>query len=446
MDDQFQKLRLQYPDFIYDKYEYNLVDDLLTIKYYFSIPNLTTFNPLINLKVPHNISLNDNYLKNLIFHLGLIEIISYIKCTCSPNIIIKAGFLDTEQIKWFQKLYYNGLGEFLYRNEITIKEEDLFNFKIEGQKIELEPINYITSGNLIPVGGGKDSAVVLEMLKNEKDNTAFILNPKKANLACVKEANVECIIAKRIIDSNLIKLNNEGFLNGHTPFSALLSFLSFLVSYIYHKKYIILANEASANEETVLNSHINHQYSKSYEYENDFNNYMTKYFHLDIHYFSLLRPLNEYQIAYLFSHYEKYHPIFKSCNVGSKDASWPWCCNCPKCLFVYIILSPFMDKEKLIDIFKEDLYERKDLLPIFLELSGYALTKPFECVGTYHEVRCAISKVIKKLDKLPYLLEYFKDHYPLEDDCDLINNYNHENNLPTYFADILKKEMQKYDK
>ncbi len=446
MNDKFQKLRYQYPEFIYDKYEYHLINNTLEIKYYFIIPNLTTFNPIISLKVPNNISLNDNYLRNLIFHLGLIELISYIKCCCSQNIIIKAGYLDEEQIKWFKKLYYNGLGEFLYRNKINVSEEELFNFKIMGEKIELKPINYETNGNLIPVGGGKDSAVVLEILKNEVDNTAFILNPKKANLACVKEANIDSLIATRIIDPHLIDLNNQEFLNGHTPFSSLLSFLTYLVSYIYHKKYIILANEASANEETVLNSNVNHQYSKSYEYEKDFNNYMEKYFHLDIHYFSLLRPLNELEIAFLFSHYEKYHPHFKSCNLGSKDINWPWCCNCPKCLFVFIILSPYLYKEKLLNIFNEDLYERKDLLPIFQELLGYKETKPFECVGTFHEVRVAVSMLIKKLDKLPFLLQYYQDHYPIEEDLELINYYNEENNLPSYFAEILKKEMQKYVK
>ena len=42
------------------------------------------------------------------------------------------------------------------------------------------------------------------------------------------------------------------------------------------------------------------------------------------------------------------HKIFKSCNVGSKSIPWNWCCDCPKCLFVYIILSPFLTKEERI--------------------------------------------------------------------------------------------------
>lgn len=60
---------------------------------------------------------------------------------------------------------------------------------------------------------------------------------------------------------------------------------------------------------------INHQYSKSYEFENDFEEYSKKYLKTEIKYFSFLRPLNELQIAKLFSKYKKYHKVFKSCNV-----------------------------------------------------------------------------------------------------------------------------------
>ena len=147
----------------------------------------------------------------------------------------------------------------------------------------------------------------------------------------------------------------------------------------------------------------------------------------------------------LFSKYEKYHNIFKSCNVGSKSIPWKWCCNCPKCLFVYTILSPFLYKEKLINIFGEDLFENKELLNTFIELTGFGKNKPFECVGTYKEVRYAITKAIAKLDKLPYLLKYYKDNYPLEDlNINLETEYNSENNLDKHFEEILKEELKKY--
>lgn len=443
MEKNFIDLRKLYPNFIYEKYEYKVEDNFLKIKFFFSIPNLTEFRPTLEIKLNESINLDDNYLKYLIFHIGLIEIISYVKCTCSPNIIIKAGYLTLEQIEWFKKLYYYGLGEFLYINKISIDLNDLFNFKVEGEQIDLSFNSFKGVGNLIPIGGGKDSIVTLELLKNE-DNDCFILNPKEANIKCATVAGYSSeniVISKRTIDSNLIELNKQGFLNGHTPFSSLLAFLTYLVAYLYKKKNIILSNEASANESTVIGTKINHQYSKTYEFENDFNNYTNKYFNLDIKYFSLLRPLTEFQIGMLFSKYEKYHSLFKSCNVGSKNSNWNWCCNCPKCLFVYIILSPFLYKEKLINIFKEDLFERKDLLNTFIELLGYSETKPFECVGTYEEVRYAVSILIEKLDTLPYLLKYYKEHYPLKLDEKYEKKFNNIHNLDEHFLNIVRGEI-----
>lgn len=440
----FEDLRNKYKEFIYEKYEIIENNNEYEIKFYFNIPNLTTFEPKIIIKKENitNKNINKDFLEYLVFNIGLVELISYVKCTCSPNIIIKCGYLNNEQINWFKKLYYNGLGEFLYRNNINISEQDLFNIETTQEKKEFN-IEYNGIGNLIPVGGGKDSNVTLELLK-EEDNTCFIINPKGANIECANISGYNTITIKRILDKKIIELNKEGFLNGHTPFSAIVAFTSFLCAYLSNKKYIILSNEDSANQSTVLGTNINHQYSKTYEFENDFNEYTKKHFNIDIKYFSLLRPLTEFQIGMLFSKIEKYHKTFKSCNLGSKGETWEWCCNCPKCLFVYTILSPFLYKEKLINIFGKDLFEDETLLETFKELLGYKETKPWECVGTYEEVRYAVSLLIKKLEnqKLPYLLEYYKNNYPLYLNEKFETKYNEKNNLDEHFEKIIKEAIK----
>lgn len=440
----FEDLRNKYKEFIYEKYEIIENNNEYEIKFYFNIPNLTTFEPKIIIKKENitNKNINKDFLEYLVFNIGLVELISYVKCTCSPNIIIKCGYLNNEQINWFKKLYYNGLGEFLYRNNINISEQDLFNIETTQEKKEFN-IEYNGIGNLIPVGGGKDSNVTLELLK-EEDNTCFIINPKGANIECANISGYNTITIKRILDKKIIELNKEGFLNGHTPFSAIVAFTSFLCAYLSNKKYIILSNEDSANQSTVLGTNINHQYSKTYEFENDFNEYTKKYFNIDIKYFSLLRPLTEFQIGMLFSKIEKYHKTFKSCNLGSKGETWEWCCNCPKCLFVYTILSPFLYKEKLINIFGKDLFEDETLLETFKELLGYKETKPWECVGTYQEVRYAVSLIIEKLEnqKLPYLLEYYKNNYPLYLNEKFETKYNEKNNLDKHFEKIIKEAIK----
>lgn len=438
--DKFLDFRKKYDTFIYDRFDIIDNSDNYEITFYFSIPGLCEFAPKLFIdKKQVNCDIDDNFFNYLIFNIGMVELISYVKCTCSPNIVVNCGYLDDYQINWFKKLYYNGLGEFLYRNNIDVSMDDLFNITCSSKKYEFS-VDYSGSGNLIPVGGGKDSNVTLSLLEG-MDNTCFIINPKGANIACAKVAGYSdnTFIVKRVIDRKIVDLNNEGYLNGHTPFSAIVAFVSYLCAYLSGKKYIVLSNEDSANESTVIGTSVNHQYSKTYEFENDFNKYTNKYFGIDIKYFSLLRPLTEFQIGMLFSKLDKFHKVFKSCNLGSKGDTWEWCCKCPKCLFVFIILSPFLYKDKLIDIFGCDLYEDASLLDTFKELLGYSETKPFECVGTYGEVRFAVSLLIEKLgDDLPYLLRYYKDNYPLSLDTDYRLHYNKNNNLDSSFESIVK--------
>ena len=250
----------------------------------------------------------------------------------------------------------------------------------------------------------------------------------------------------RTIDKRLLELNEQGFINGHTPFSAMLAFVSYFTAYLLGEKYIALSNENSANESNVVGEKINHQYSKSFEFEADFGNYSAKFLKAPVKYFSFLRPLNELQIAKIFSKHEKYHPVFKSCNVGSKGAEWKWCCDCAKCLFAYTILSPFLYRDKLVNIFGEDLFEKESLLKTFIELTGNGEVKPFDCVGTFEEVNFAATKTIISLEEqnkeLPLLLKYYKDNFGLADISeDITKRYNEENNLTDEQNEMLRKEV-----
>ncbi len=442
----FLQLRKDYPDFIYRNYRIEDLETQYKIIYEFEIPKLAVFHPSI--EIPKKEISSYDFFEYLVFHLGMVELISYFKCTCSPNVIIEAGYLNKEQIEWFQKLYFDGLGEFLYCNGIEIEEADLLHINCIASEKKISIPEFEGIGNIIPIGGGKDSIVSIELLREEyENNTCFIMNPKNTTLDCVKMGNYtkeKLITVRRNLDYKIIELNQQGFLNGHTPFSALLAFLTYIVAYLNKKRYIVLSNESSANEATVIGTNINHQYSKSFEFENDFNDYTKKYFGIEIQYFSLLRPLNELQIGKLFSNYKKYHPIFKSCNQGSKKEVWNWCCECPKCLFVYIILSPYLTQEELVEIFGVNIFEKKELLPTFLQLLGYSETKPFDCIGTIREVKYAVSITIYNWNKtkLPYLLAYYKEHFPLylEDNPELDYNINH--NLDNHFEEIIKKELR----
>ena len=452
---QFNEYREKYKEFYYNSYSINEDDEAIYLEYEFEIPGLTKFTPKLSIlkKEMKFKSLENNHVRNMVFNIGLIELISYWKSTCSPKIIIKCGYLNEEQINWWKKLYFYGLGELIYTNNIKTNINDLLDIKcLESNKeiISDENIEDNFEGYIVPIGGGKDSVVTLETLKIDRDKDyCLIINPKPVTLKCAEIAGLgynNIIEIKRSIDQNLIELNKKEFINGHTPFSAMLAFVSYFVAYLLSKKNIALSNENSANESNVVGEKINHQYSKSFEFECDFEEYAEKYLKMPIKYFSFLRPLNELQIAKIFSKHEKYHKVFKSCNVGSKEKEWKWCLNCAKCLFAYIILSPYLYKNKLVSIFGADMFENKDLLETFIELTGNGENKPFDCVGTYEEVNFAISKTIENIESrnetLPYLLQYYKNNYKLVDTKDdITKRYNNENNLNEEQNEILRKEV-----
>ncbi len=453
MNEKFLELRKRYPTFIYHDYHVKENENQIILQFDFEIVGLCEFHPKIEIKkkeIPFR-EIDNDFVRNLVFHIGMVELVSYWKCTCSPNVLVKCGYLNEEQMKWFQKLYYNGLGEYRYINQIDISQEEMMKITVEAPYKELKDIEIgELKGTLIPIGGGKDSTVTLELLKqNKNDNYCLMIGGKEPSLQSAKIAghnDNQIIEVTRTIDSELLGLNKKGYLNGHTPFSSLLAFLSYFIAFLTNKKYVALSNESSAEESNVEGEKINHQYSKSYEFEQDFADYSSQYLKAGVHYFSLLRPLNELQIAKLFSQNPKYHSIFRSCNVGSKSIPWEWCGECPKCLFVFIILSPFLYKEELIKIFGKDLFQKGNLLETFKELCGQGKTKPFECVGTYEEVNYALTTTIQKLEKqekeIPYLLKFYKENdYMVDITQDITKRYNEKNNVPKELNDMLKEKL-----
>lgn len=453
----FTELRSKYPEFHYRKFKVREDAQAIYLEYEFEIPNLAKFNPNLKILKKHLDfkSIDSAVVRNLVFQIGMVELVSYWKASCAPKVVVQAGALDAEQMKWWKKLYFNGLGELFYTNGISTTLADFMTIECDTQanQFEYAKLEDDAEGSLILIGGGKDSNVTMEMLGvNPRRDYVMIVNPKPVTRACAAVAGVpdeRVVEVWRKIDPALLKLNEKGMINGHTPFSTLLAFVSYLVAYLLDLKYTVVSNESSANEGNVCNENeqtVNHQYSKSFEFEQDFRKYAEKYLRAPVEYYSFLRPLNELQIAKLFTKMPQYHQVFKSCNVGSKGEEWRWCNHCAKCLFAYIILSPYLKQEELVQIFHEDLYAREDLWKILEELTGHGETKPFDCVGTFAEVNYALSVVAKKLQdegqKLPILLQKYVDEYGLsETKTDLTREYNTENNLSAEQNMKLKAEL-----
>lgn len=408
----FVQLRAKHLKFIYEGFDVVKDNRNLKVTFDFLLTPDIKFKP--QLIFPK--SSKKEGLENLVFNLGMVELLSYWKTACPPEIVIKAGYLNEEQIRFWKKLLIKGLGEFFYTNKIDFTKPALVNIRsfrsTPGGWISLTP-RELKDRDLILVGGGKDSSVTLDMVsKSGKEFNCMMVNPTKAAIDISKAVGCKSpIIIKRTIDPKLLELNKQGYLNGHTPFSAYLAFLATLAGVLYDYKNLVVSNEKSSDEANIewLGEKINHQYSKTSEFEKDFRDYCEKYLLKHTNYYSFLRTFNELEIARQFSKMEKYHKLFRSCNRGSKEGVW--CKKCSKCLFSYLILYPFLGK-KLKEIFEKDLLDDKSLIPVMeelLQVSGKF--KPFECVGTKEEVEYVLLLLLLKLDgkNLPKLLEKFKN-------------------------------------
>ena len=425
-------LRKKYPHFFYKGYSYTTKRGYLHISFDFTIPPNISFKPKVVVK---NIPKNHPKIDNIVFHLGLIEMINYWKATASPQIVIEAGHLSARQLAWLKDLIYQGMGEYFFVNKINFTAKNFLTITSSSASLaqNLRVLkSRLANRTLVPIGGGKDAVVTLKLLKKAKiPLRPFLLNPKKEQLDIIALAKTKKpIVVERTLDPNLLKLNQKGYLNGHTPFSAYLAFLTALLAILFDYKYIALSNERSSNEGNVkyLGKTVNHQYSKSYDFEKKFRQYSKRYLLTEIEYFSFLRPLYELQIAKLFSQYKKYFTVFLSCNEahktksGSSKPTGKWCGKCAKCLFVFLMLTPFAGKKQTINIFKKNLLKDRKLKPLLEELTGKKRFKPFECVGTTAETKVAL------------LLQKKKDH-------PMLRAWNTMHFLPLKFERILKKAI-----
>lgn len=412
-----EALRRRYPRFVYERFEIARAGDALRARFQFRADPDLEFAPetvFPGVDWGRVDALPKGALENLLFHVGLVETLSYWKATCSPEIRVEAGRLSEEQIAWFRNLLRRGMGEYFYINRIDWRADEFVQVVAQERS---EPFPRYAPADLargrrddankslVLTSGGKDSVVTLELLREGGQRfDCLLLNPTEAAMAVARQAGcADPIIVKRTIDPRLLALNEAGYLNGHTPFSALLAALGVAAAGIYGYGRVIVSNERSAEEPGAeyLGEEINHQYSKTFRFETRFRVYCgtclapTENGRSGIEYFSLLRPLYELQIAERFARYPAYFPIFRSCNRGMKTNEW--CGECSKCLFVYTVLYPFIEREQMLTIFGKDLFSWEGAAAGLRALLGMNSEKPFECVGTREETLAAIYLSVEHL-------------------------------------------------
>ncbi len=384
--------------FHFKGYKYNPTKLEATFKYQIEFSNREPldFTETIILPTKPTNKLTPKALAKFLEPLHIILGISYYKLYC-PSKVTLPFELSKEQAEFWNTVYKKGLGEFTYRNNLD--PEKLAKFP--HSKIITTPIEVsVTDSALLGIGGGKDSIVAVEVLKEmpSLSVSSFLLETQKGDP--VAEQVIQLIgnpslSIKRIIDPKLFE-RFEGSYNGHIPISAIFAFVGLFSAALYGHKYVIVGNEASSNfgNITYKGETINHQWSKSAEFESMLQGYTRSFITSDITYFSLLRNYYEIRIARMFSEHKKYFKHFSSCNRNFKvfyeRTTSLWCGECPKCAFVFLILAPFIPKQELIAMFGKNLLDDDTLVPLMGDILGFGKLKPFDCVGTFEEAQAAL--------------------------------------------------------
>ena len=243
---------------------------------------------------------------------------------------------------------------------------------------------------LVPIGGGKDSAAVLGLLPGA---TGISVSATAGQRKLAAAAGVELLEVDRVIDPELFRLTPSGF-NGHIPITAINSAISSLVAYLFGYDCVVMGNERSASEPTrvVGGVPVNHQYSKSFDYERALHDAIAP---SGVNYFSLLRQLSELSIAGLVSGDLGLRGSFLSCNrafVRSRDPEQAqvWCLECPKCLFTFLCFAPYLTLAEADEVFGGNPLAELGRMEGFRDLWRVD-AKPFDCVGERMESAAAMT-------------------------------------------------------
>jgi hypothetical protein len=365
--------------------------------------------------------------------LHLIAGVSYYKAAVPAEIRIEGYAIDADTAAFLEEVYVNGLGEFAYRNGLDLHGHIRFPALLpspparvaggEGSEHRVRahagedapdsergsaPALSLRQHALVAIGGGKDSLVSIEALREAGiAQTVTWIGGSQLIAACAARTGLPTLNIGRQLAPQLFDYNRQGAWNGHIPVTAINSAILVLAALLTDADQVVFSNERSASYGSLIVSddgtttrEVNHQWSKGWQFERDFAAHVRSHVAADLRYYSLLRPLSELAVAQRFARTDRYDAHFSSCNrnfhlLGERPAS-RWCGVCPKCHFVFLALAPFMPKPRLVGIFGRNLLDDPAQVPGYDALLEYRDHKPFECVGEGRESRAAMALLAQR--------------------------------------------------
>lgn len=430
-----------YQKFIFKDYSFDKDSKLLTLRYGYDDKLIFSETYLFDFDfVDYDEALLDRALQILFFLAG----VSYYKAYLAPEIVVEKGQIDSEIAQFLGETYQKGLGEFFYVNSLDPRSKIVFPTNTNN----LLPyvLTAQRTGKIIGIGGGKDSLVSVELLKKQgvEDISTWSLAHRSQLQPLVDGIGLRHFYVERTWDPTLLDHNKAGALNGHVPISAIIAAAGTVVAVLSGKRDVVVSNEQSANEPTLYydNIPINHQFSKSLVFEVSYQKLLKHVTGDSVRYYSFLRPIGELYIAELFAAigYDKYQSMFSSCNQAfTYDSNHMfWDGVCPKCAFVFLALTPFVDRSKLESLFTgKNLLLNPDLEKGYRQLLGIEGDKPLDCVGEIKESRKAM-RLAQKI--YPELMKY---EFELPDNYDYRESGDHSMPPEEYIflSDSLKTRL-----
>jgi UDP-N-acetyl-alpha-D-muramoyl-L-alanyl-L-glutamate epimerase len=339
----------------------------------------------------------------------LLSGVSYYKTAAPPVIDFGETALTGAEEAFLREFYLQGLGEFAHRNNL-----DLSALRLEAKRapdqLSASPTPPGPRRALIPFGGGIDSIVTVEQVRRRADVALFVVSRPADRFDAIEQpaavTGLPVVRAEREIDPQLLRSAELGFLNGHVPVTGILSAIAVLAAVLEDRDAVVMSNEWSASVPTREHAGrpVNHQFSKSEQFEAAFRGVLAASAAPLPDYFSWLRDRTELWVGERFAALTQYHGTFRSCNkafYAERARRFAhWCGQCDKCCFIDLILAPFLPADALRQIFAVagEPLDDPALAARFRSLLG-AGAKPFECVGEVTECRAAVLLAARREDR-----------------------------------------------
>ncbi len=413
--------------FRYTGYEWDRAERRLLCHYAL---DETTFTERITFHPSVDEPIDDEAVERARWLLYLLAGVSYYKAGAPPVIAVEAGGLTPTERKLLDAFYLDGLGEFAFQNGL-----DLSGVTIEADDRAPTPAvgEPDLARALIPFGGGLDSIVTVEGIRRGIDDGALFVVSREGDRFDAIEVAIEVtglpvVRAERQLDDKILRSRELGYLNGHVPVTGIISAIAVTAALLDGRGAVVLSNEWSAGSgnTTAGGREVNHQWSKTLAFEDLFRAALAEGVPRGVEYYSWLRPWSELWVANRFASLGEYHHRFRSCNrafhINRADRLDHWCGVCDKCVFIDLILAPFLPRTALAAVFDgPEPLDNPDLLDSFRTLCGLSgEIKPFECVGDVDECRVAALLAHARADRAgtPTLDRLVAEIRPLTGDAD----------------------------